>query len=52
MRMIKPEARIIYTTPCSWSVCEAFRDKPEQMHDFCAELVSKNIFKGAGIFIR
>ena len=50
MRMIKPAARIIYTTPCSWSVHkgEAFRDKPEQMHDFCADLVSKNIFKGPG----
>ena len=50
MRMIKAAAKIVYTTSRSWSVCKggAFRDNPEQMHDYCADLVGKNIFKGPG----
>ncbi len=50
MRIIKPAAKIVYTTPRSWSVRKggAFRDDPKQMHDYCADLVSKNIFKGPG----
>ncbi len=48
MRLIKPAGKIVYTTPSSWSVRKggAFRDNPEQMHDHCADLVSKAIFKG------
>ena len=50
MRKIRPAAKIVYTTPRSWSVRKggAFRDNPAQMHDHCADLVSKNIFKGPG----
>lgn len=48
MRKIKAAGKIVYTTPRSWSVHKggAFRDNPEQMHDHCADLVSKAIFKG------
>ena len=50
MRLIKPSGKIVYTTPCCWSVRKggAFRDNPGQMHDHCADLVSKTIFKGSG----
>ena len=50
MRLIMPAAKIVYTTPRSWSVRKgtAFREDPGQMHDHCADLVSKNFFKGPG----
>jgi hypothetical protein len=50
MRKIKSAAKIIYTTPHNWAVCKggAFRDNPAQMHDHCADLVKRSIFKGAG----
>lgn len=38
------------TTPRNWAVRKggAFRDNPAQMHDHCADLVNRPIFKGAG----
>jgi hypothetical protein len=50
MRKIKSAGKIVYTTPGNWAVRKggAFRDNPAQMHDHCADLVSRPIFKGAG----
>jgi hypothetical protein len=50
MRKIKSAGKIIYTTPRNWAVRKgvAFRDDPAQMHDHCADLVKRPIFKGAG----
>ena len=44
------DGEIVYTTPRSWAVRKggAFRDNPEQMHGHCADLVSRDTFKGAG----
>ncbi len=49
MRKFKPAGKLIYTTPSSWAVHKggAFRDDPEQMHGLCADLVSRDIFRGA-----
>ena len=48
-RKIKSAGKIVYTTARSWWVRKggAFRDNPAQMHDHCAALVSKDIFKGS-----
>ena len=50
MLMTKPAGKIVYTTSDIWSVRKggSFRDNREQMHDHCADIVSTNIFKGAG----
>lgn len=50
MRKIKSAGKIVYTTPRSWAVRKggAFRDNPEQMHGHCADIVSRDTFKGAG----
>lgn len=50
MRKIKSAGKIVYTTPSNWAVRKggAFRDNPAQMHDHCADLVSRPIYKGAG----
>jgi Beta protein len=50
MRKIKSAGKVIYTTPRNWFVRKggAFRDNPAQMHDHCADLVKRPIFKGAG----
>jgi hypothetical protein len=50
MRKIKSAGKVIYTTPRNWAVRKggAFRDNPAQMHDHCADLVKRPIFKGAG----
>lgn len=50
MRHIKPAGKVVYTTSDSWSVWKggSFRDNREQMYDHCVDIVSKNIFKGAG----
>jgi Beta protein len=49
MRKIKSAGKVIYTTPRNWTVHKggAFRDNPAQMHDHCADLVKRPIFKGA-----
>jgi DNA-binding transcriptional ArsR family regulator len=49
MRKIKSAGKIVYTTPKNWAVRKggAFRDNPAQMHDHCADLVKRPIFKGA-----
>ena len=49
MRKIKAAAKLIYTTPRSWAVHKggAFRDDREQMHGLCADLVCRDIFRGA-----
>jgi hypothetical protein len=49
MRKIKSAGKIVYTTPSNWAVRKggAFRDNPAQMHDHCADLVSRPIYKGA-----
>ena len=50
MLMTRPAGKIVYTTSYNWSVRKggSFRDNREQMYDHCADIVSKNIFKGAG----
>lgn len=50
MLMTKPAGKIVYTTSNVWSVRKggSFQDDREQMHDHCADIVSTNIFKGAG----
>jgi hypothetical protein len=49
MRKIKSAGKIVYTTPRNWAIRKggAFRDNPAQMHDHCADLVKRPIFKGA-----
>ena len=49
MRKMKPAAKLVYTTPRSWAVHKggAFRDDREQMHGLCADLVRREIFRGA-----
>ena len=49
MRHIKPAGKIVYTTSDCWAVRKggAFWRHREQMHDHCADIVSKSIFKGA-----
>lgn len=50
MLITRPAGKIVYTTSDVWSVRKggSFRDNREQMHDHCADIVSTNVFKGAG----
>jgi hypothetical protein len=44
MRVIKPSARIIYSTEDIWAISKgtAFRDDPAQMHDMCDDFIHKS----------
>jgi hypothetical protein len=48
MRLIKPAAKVIYTTDNSWFIRKgsAFRDNPKQMVQLCKDVIASGFYKG------